>query len=68
MTNKGPINIPEDVEYKLNKIERARVAWDKLAPSHKREYLKWIDEAKKIETRSGRIDKMILMVINKGKK
>ena len=36
-----------------------------LPPSHQREYLGWIDEAKKLETRAKRIAKMCEMVAAK---
>jgi len=36
-----------------------------LAASHRREYLKWIDEAKRAETRKGRIEKTIKMLSQK---
>jgi uncharacterized protein YdeI (YjbR/CyaY-like superfamily) len=32
--------------------------YNSLAPSHKREYIKWIDDAKKPDTRIRRIQKM----------
>jgi uncharacterized protein YdeI (YjbR/CyaY-like superfamily) len=36
--------------------------FNKLPPSHQREYLKWINEAKKIDTKKSRIDKMLIML------
>lgn len=36
-----------------------------LAPSHKNEYLRWIDEAKKPQTRDTRIKKMVQMINDK---
>jgi uncharacterized protein YdeI (YjbR/CyaY-like superfamily) len=36
--------------------------FEKLPPSHKKEYIKWIDEAKKPETRLARIQKMVKML------
>jgi uncharacterized protein YdeI (YjbR/CyaY-like superfamily) len=37
----------------------ARQAFDVLPPSHRREYVTWIDEAKKPETRQRRIEQTI---------
>jgi len=37
----------------------------KLPPSHQKEYIKWIEEAKKPETRSKRIQKMLEMLQQK---
>ena len=34
---------------------RARATWEKLAPSHRREYLEWITEAKTAPTRARRL-------------
>jgi uncharacterized protein YdeI (YjbR/CyaY-like superfamily) len=33
-----------------------------LAYTHQREYARWIDEAKRSETRASRIEKMITMI------
>ena len=38
-----------------------------LAPSHQKEYFKWIDEAKKSDTRMRRIEKMIEILRDKTK-
>jgi hypothetical protein len=36
-----------------------RAAWAKQAPSHRREHVKYIDEAKKHETRAARIERTL---------
>ena len=36
--------------------------FQKLPPSHQREYLKWIEEAKRPQTRANRIAKMCAML------
>ena len=33
----------------------AQAAYEKLPPSHRREYVQWIEEAKKPETRARRV-------------
>ena len=38
--------------------------FQKLPPSHQKEYLKWINEAKKENTRQLRIEKTMLMLKN----
>jgi hypothetical protein len=43
----------------LARAPRARKAFDGLPPSHKREYLKWIGDAKRAETRTRRIAQAI---------
>ncbi|HEY2745507.1 MAG TPA: YdeI/OmpD-associated family protein [Polyangia bacterium] len=46
--------------FKSNAV--AKAAWDKLAPSHRREHVKAIEEAKKPETRTARIDRTLAML------
>lgn len=43
----------------LKASAKARAAFDAMPPSHRREYLEWINEAKKDETRGRRIAKAI---------
>ena len=50
-----------------NKNARARAAFEPLAFTHKREYVTWIVEAKKPETRAARLAKTVEMLA-KGKK
>lgn len=49
------IEQPEDVSTALAGTPRAQAFWDQLAPSHRYEYLEWITEAKREETRRKRI-------------
>jgi uncharacterized protein YdeI (YjbR/CyaY-like superfamily) len=50
---KPEIPVPDDFRAALNAA--AQATFDKLAPSHRREYLEWIVEAKRPETRAKRI-------------
>jgi hypothetical protein len=43
----------------LRKKKKALATYEALSPSHKREYLEWIDEAKSDDTRRRRIDSAI---------
>ena len=47
--------MPADLTAALNKGGKARDAFKALSPSHKREYIEWITEAKTDETRGRRI-------------
>jgi hypothetical protein len=47
----------------LAKAPRARQAFDALPPSHRREHLRWIGEAKRAETRARRIDQTIATLL-----
>lgn len=38
---------------------RARATWEQLSPSHRREYLEWITEARREETRARRISQTL---------
>jgi hypothetical protein len=51
--------VPKDLERALAKVAKAKATWPKLAPSHRREYVKWVTEAKKEETRAARIEKTV---------
>ena len=52
---KAPIAMPEDFAQALAANHAAQATFDAFAPSHRREYLEWITEAKREETRAKRI-------------
>ena len=52
---KAEIPMPDDFAAVLVGREGARELFDSWAPSHRREYLEWITEAKRPETRAKRI-------------
>jgi hypothetical protein len=47
--------VPPDLQRALKASKRAHAAWQTLAPSHRREHIKHVTEAKKPETRERRI-------------
>jgi hypothetical protein len=47
--------LPEDLAAALD--DGARAFFDGLAPSHRKEWVRWVEEAKKPETRAGRVAK-----------
>lgn len=49
------IPVPADFATALKKNAKARKAFDAFSPSHRREYLEWITEAKREETRNERM-------------
>lgn len=53
------VEVPEDLALALTGNEKAGGAFEKLSYTHKREYVEWIVEAKKDETRARRIAKAI---------
>ncbi len=58
---------PEDFAQKLEANPEAKKFFENLAFSHKREYVAWIHEAKKEETRVRRIEKTIELLNAKKK-
>jgi hypothetical protein len=48
---------PEDLSAAMD--DAARTAFDGLAPSHQKEWVRWVTEAKKPETRTARIAKTV---------
>jgi uncharacterized protein YdeI (YjbR/CyaY-like superfamily) len=54
-----PIRIPADVAAALENAAAARATFEALSPSHKREYLEWITEAKADATRQRRLSQTI---------
>jgi uncharacterized protein YdeI (YjbR/CyaY-like superfamily) len=54
-TNKAEAGVPEDMRKALGKNARARAAFEGFSPSHRREYVEWIEEAKRAETRARRL-------------
>ena len=66
-TEPRQVEIPEDLMKEFKKNKDAKALFDKLAYTHQREYVRWIEEAKREETRSNRIVKTIDM-LKKGKR
>ncbi len=49
------VRAPADLLAALRNNPKARAAYDELSPSHKREYIEWITEARRSETRKQRV-------------
>lgn len=56
------VDVPADLQEALGAAPDAGRAFDALAYSHKREYVRWIDEAKREATRAARIAKAVEML------
>jgi hypothetical protein len=61
------IEIPTELVKELKKDKEAKAFFDKLSYTHQKEYVMWINEAKREETRQHRIVKTIEM-LKKGKR
>lgn len=59
--------VPDDFQKALNSNNDAKNIFDNFAYTHRKEYVNWINEAKKTETRQRRIEKSIKMITS-GKK
>ncbi len=56
------LEVPKDLLKELKKDKDAQAFFDQLAHTHRREYVLWIEEAKKEETRARRILRAIEML------
>jgi len=56
---KTPVEIPADLMAALGKNKKAKVTFDAFSPSHRREYVEWIVEAKQEATRQRRLAQAI---------
>lgn len=54
--------MPADLAEALLKAPQSLAFFEQLAPSHRKEYIRWIEEAKKAETRQNRIVKAVEML------
>lgn len=54
-----PVRAPADLKAALAKAPKAKATFEAFPPSHKREYVEWITEAKKAETRARRLAQAI---------
>jgi hypothetical protein len=56
------VEIPSDLKKAFRTEKDAKAFFEKLSYTHQREYVTWIDEAKRAETRQNRIAKTIEML------
>ena len=54
-TEPRTVRVPKDLRAALAEDEAAKKAFDGMSFSHRREYVEWVEEAKRPETRSRRI-------------
>jgi uncharacterized protein YdeI (YjbR/CyaY-like superfamily) len=50
------LTVPDYLANALKMNARARATWEKSSPSHRREYITWLMEAKRDETRERRLE------------
>jgi uncharacterized protein YdeI (YjbR/CyaY-like superfamily) len=56
------VELPAPLAAALDADPAARTAFDALAPSHRKEFARWVSEAKRDETRERRIAETLRMV------
>jgi uncharacterized protein YdeI (YjbR/CyaY-like superfamily) len=61
------VDIADDIALVFNENPDAKKLFDAMSYTHRKEYIRWIEEAKKSETRENRKIKMIEMILS-GKK
>lgn len=61
------VEVAEDIMSIFNENPEAKALFDKMSYTHRKEYIRWINEAKKPETRENRKIKMIQMILNGNK-
>ena len=53
---KPPLEVPDDLAASLKRSKKAQSTFDAFPPSHRREYIEWITEAKTDATRQRRLE------------
>lgn len=56
------VEVPEALARALDADPEAKVAFDRLAYTHRKEFARWVAEAKREETRDGRVAQTLEMV------
>lgn len=56
------VTVPQDFEQALRSHSKVKEAFDKFSYTHQKEYVQWIEEAKKPETRQRRIERAMEMI------
>ncbi len=53
------VAVPPDLAAALGQDPEAQTFFDQLALTHRKEWVRWVEEAKKVETRATRITKAV---------
>ena len=56
------VEVPKDLAAALRKSAAAEKSFDELSYTHRKEYVRWVEEAKKPETRARRVAQTIEML------
>lgn len=58
-TPKSPLPVPQDLQAAIDAAPSAKATWDGFPPSCQREYVEWVTEAKRDETRAKRLNQTV---------
>ena len=61
-TEERQVEVPEALARGLDADPAARAAFDALAYTHRKEFARWVDEAKRVQTRDRRVAQAVEMV------
>ena len=64
---KPPFTVPQDLQAAIDGAPAAKATWDAFPPSCQREYVEWVTEAKRDETRARRLEQTVAW-LNEGKR
>jgi hypothetical protein len=56
------VEVPEDLADALASVPEAKARFDKLAFTHRKEYVRWVTEAKRDDTRRRRVARAVEMI------
>jgi uncharacterized protein YdeI (YjbR/CyaY-like superfamily) len=56
---KAPFTVPQDMRAAIDAVPGAKAVFDGFPPSCQREYVEWVTEAKRDETRAKRLNQTV---------
>ena len=64
-TEERAVEVPVELAKAFRGNKPAKTFWDKLAYTHRKEFVRWINAAKQAETRERRAQKAVSMILTK---
>ena len=61
------VTVPAELKRAFRENPEARAVFEYLSYTHQKEYVTWIEEAKRVETRGRRVAKTLEMLVNRKK-
>lgn len=62
--NKVDVAIPDSLQTALRSKRNAFHKFEEMSPSHRSEYIRWVNEAKTAETKKNRSEKVVEMILH----